>query len=256
MVTGAIPSRPPDFNGWYNHPVSFVFVGTDATAGIEGCSTVTYAGPDSANAQVLGSCKDRAGNTASLAVPLRYRATPPQLDVEADAAGGTVLLRWQSSADVEIVRSPGLRGRTSSVMYRGSPGSFRDVRVRDGVSYSYTVTASDQAGNATVRTISVIPGPRLLAPVTNARLGAPPLLRWTPVRGASHYNVQLYRGRKILTLWRARASLRLKRAWRFDGRLYRLTPGRYRWYVWPGLGSRAAARYGSLIGHGRFVVAP
>jgi hypothetical protein len=255
-ITGAIPSRPPDFNGWYNHPVTFAFAGIDATAGIEGCTTATYAGPDSAHAQVVGSCKDRAGNTASLAVPFRYEATPPHLDVEAGAVDGSVLLRSRSSADVEIARAPGSRGRTSSVIYRGRSGSFRDVRVRDGASYTYTVTARDQAGNTTVRTVSIIAGPRLLAPTSEARLTAPPLLRWTPVRGASYYNVQLYRGTKILTLWPARTSLRLKRAWRFDGRFYRLTPGRYRWYVWPGFGSHAAVRYGSLIGGGRFVVVP
>jgi hypothetical protein len=128
--------------------------------------------------------------------------------------------------------------------------------VLGGVSYTYTVTARDQAGNTTVRTVSIIAGPRAPAPSSKPRLTAPPLLRWKPVRGASYYNVQLYRGTKILTLWPARASLRLKRAWRFDRRFYRLTPGRYRWYVWPGFGSRAAARYGSLIGHGRFVIAP
>jgi hypothetical protein len=260
----AIPSRPPDFNGWYNHPVTFLFAGTDATAGIETCNTVTYAGPDSASARVVGSCRDRAGNTASLALPVRYQATPPHLDVEADAADASVLVRWRSRAAVEIVRSPGLRGRASSVIYRGSFGgdsagsgsSLRDVRVRDGVRYTYTVTARDQAGNTTVRTVSIVAGPRLLAPSSEARVTAPPLLRWTPVRGASYYNVQLYRGTKILTLWPARASLRLNRAWRFEKRFHRLTPGRYRWYVWPGFGSRSASRYGSLIGRGQFVVAP
>jgi hypothetical protein len=255
-ITGAIPSRPPDFDGWYNHPVTFAFAGTDATAGIESCTTTTYAGPDSAHAEVVGSCRDRAGNTASLAMPLRYQATPPHLDVEAGAVDGSALLHWQSSGEVEIVRSPGSPGRNSSVIYRGRSGSFKDIRVRGGVSYTYTVTARDRAGNTTVRTVSILAGPRLLAPTSKARLTAPPLLRWTPVRGASYYNVQLYRGTKILTLWPARARLRLKRAWRFDGRFYRLSPGRYRWYVWPGFGSRAAARYGSLIGRGQFVIRP
>jgi hypothetical protein len=253
-ITGAIPSRPPDFHGWYNHPVSFAFTGTDATAGIEGCTTLTYSGPDSANAHAIGSCRDRAGNVASLAVPLRYLATPPYLKVEADAGDGSVLLRWQSNADVEIVRSPGLRGSAVSAVYRGDSGSFKDTRARNGVRYKYTMTARDQAGNVTVRTISVIPGPRLLAPAMNALLASTRLLRWTPVRGASYYNVQLYRGGKILSAWPRHAFMRLKRAWRFEGRLYRLVPGRYRWYVWPGFGPRAAARYGPLIGRGQFIV--
>jgi hypothetical protein len=255
-ITGAIPSRPPDFQGWYNHPVTFAFTGTDATAGIEGCTRVTYAGPDSANARAIGSCRDKAGNIANLAVPLRYLATPPDLHVEAAAGDGSVLLRWQSNAGVEIVRSPGRRGHVVSVVYSGDAGSFKDTRAHNGVRYKYTVTARDQAGNVTVRTISVTPGPRLLGPALNARLTGPPLLRWTPVRGASYYNVQLYRGGKLLSLWPRHTTLQLKRAWRFEGRPYRLTPGTYIWYVWPGFGSRAAARYGALIGRGRFIVGP
>jgi len=255
-ITGAIPSRPPDFHGWYNHPVSFVFSGTDATAGIEGCTRLTYTGPDSANARAIGSCRDRAGNVANFAVPLHYLATPPYLNVQADGGDDSVLLRWQSNAGLEIVRSPGLHGSAKSAVYRGASGSFKDIRTHNGVRYRYTLTATDQAGNVTVRTISVIPGPRLLAPAMNARLRSPALLRWTPVRGASYYNVQLYRGGKILSAWPRHAFMRLRRAWRFEGRLYRLVPGRYRWYVWPGFGPRAAAQYGPLIGRGQFIVGP
>ena len=55
------------------------------------------------------------------------------------------------------------------------------------------------------------------------------MLSWTPVPGASYYNVQLYRGdpRKVLSLWPATASLQLKHTWRFEGRRYRLKPGKY-----------------------------
>jgi hypothetical protein len=255
-ITGAVPSRPPDFNGWYNHPVNFVFNGTDAISGIEGCSTVTYAGPDNGNAQVVGVCRDRAGNVASLAVPLHYQATPPSLVADVDTGDRIVSLHWQASAGVEIVRSPGLNGARASVLYEGDARSFNDTRVRDGVRYTYTLTAQDQAGNVTTRTVSLTPGPRLLAPPPNEHLTSPPLLRWTPVRGASYYNVQIFHGGKVLSTWPAHPSLRLKRSWSFGGRRYRLKPGRYLWYVWPGFGTRAAARYGPLIGKGAFVVTP
>lgn len=255
-ITGAVPSRPPDFNGWYNHPVTFAFTGTDATAGIEECSSPTYAGPDSASAQVVGTCRDRAGNVATLAVKLRYLATPPRLSVEPDPQDGILLLHWQSSAGVKIVRSPGLRGASASTVYHGASGSFEDTHVRNGVRYRYTVTAEDQAGNVTVRRFLVMVGPRLLSPVADARLSMPPLLRWTPVRRASYYNVQLFRRGKVFSAWPTHSSLRLKSIWRFDGRLYRLEPGRYRWYAWPGFGPLGAARYGRLIGSGTFVVVP
>jgi hypothetical protein len=83
------------------------------------------------------------------------------------------------------------------------------------------------------------------------------MLTWTPVGGASYYNVQLYlRGRQIFSAWPAGADVQVGRSWRFDGRRYRLEAGRYRWYVWPGFGARTAARYGPLIGRGAFTVAP
>ena len=33
----ATPARAPDANGWYNHPLSVTFTGSDATSGIESC---------------------------------------------------------------------------------------------------------------------------------------------------------------------------------------------------------------------------
>jgi hypothetical protein len=255
-ITGVIPSRPPDYNGWYNHPVSFTFYGADATSGIESCTTPTYAGPDNENAEVVGSCRDRAGNVADFAVPLRYQATPPSLSADADPGDGSVVLHWQASENIQIVRSPGLNGAQTSVLYQGGSGSYNDIGVRNGVHYEYTLTAQDQAGNTTVRSVFATPGPRLLAPAADAHVTGPPLLQWTAVPGASYYNVQLYRrGGKVLSVWPTQPSLQLKPAWHFAGRHYRLKPGLYRWYVWPGLGRRAAARYGRLIGTGTFFVA-
>ena len=74
------------------------------------------------------------------------------------------------------------------------------------------------------------------------------------MRGASFYNVQLFKGSKLLSTWPVHTGLQLSSAWRFAGASYRLSPGRYTWYVWPGFGSLSAARYGSLIGHRTFVV--
>jgi hypothetical protein len=105
-----------------------------------------------------------------------------------------------------------------------------------------------------VRTITTTPNPRLLAPTSGARLKAPPMLTWTPVHGATYYNVQLYRRGKVLSVWPGRAQLQLPRRWRFDGHRFRLKPGRYTWFVWPGFGRRSAGRYGHAIGKRTFVV--
>jgi hypothetical protein len=249
------PSRRPDHHGWYNHPVAFRFAGTDATSGLADCTNPTYAGPDSARASAIGSCVDKAGNVATLAVPLRYDATPPCLSADTTPGDDQVFVHWRGCVRMKIVRSPGLGGKKSSVVERGDGGTFKDTRVRNGVRYTYTVTGEDQAGNVATQTVTVVPNPRLLSPAPNARLITPPVLRWTAKLGASYYNVQLYRGRKrILSVWPAHASFALPSRWRFAHHHYRLTPGVYRWYVWPGIGPRSAARYGPAIGSGRFVI--
>jgi hypothetical protein len=253
-VTGATATRPPDFNGWYNHPVSFVFTGADASSGIESCATAAYAGPDSSAAQLVGGCRDRAGNVATLAVRFRYDATPPALSAEASPGDGEVILHWQSGAAVELIRSPGLRGASTSVLYRGGRTWFDDATPANGKRYTYTLRAKDEAGNTAVRKVVAIPGRRLLAPASDARLTGAPLLRWTPVRHAGYYNVQLYREGKVLSAWPRNASLQLGGAWEFAGHRYHLAPGTYRWFVWPGFGPRAAARYGPIIGATTFVI--
>ena len=255
-ITSGLPTRPPDHNGWYTHPVSFAFNGTDATSGVSGCTNTTYAGPSSASASVVGSCVDRAGNVARMAVPLHYDSTGPSLAVSTGTGDGFVGLEWKTGADVaplasiEVTRKPGRRGPDSSVVYRGKAGDFRDVHVGNRKRYRYTITATDQAGNESTRVIGITAGPHLISPADGARVGTPPLLTWTSVRRATYYNVQLFRDKKVMSTWPDGTSLQLKRRWRFAGHHYKLAPGRYKWFVWPGYGERSAGHYGRVIGSG------
>jgi hypothetical protein len=250
-VTGASPGRPPDGNGWYNRPLVISFVGSDATSGVDSCNAPTYSGPDNATASVTGSCQDRAGNTSPVSsFALKYDSTTPSLaQVRARPGDRRVALSWRTSPDVrsvEIERS----GRT---IYRGGGRSFVDSRLKNGRRYAYVLTAHDEAGNAARKRIVARPA-ALFRPAAGARVTAPPVLAWTAVPKATYYNVQLIRGRKVLSAWPARPRLRLERSWVYAGRRHRLTAGRYRWYVWPGLGPRAAGRYGRLVGGSSFVV--
>src|SRR5581483_10094960 len=112
-ITSGLPTRAPDHNGWYTLPVTFAFNGTDATSGVSGCTNVSYAGPSSASAAVTGSCADRAGNVARMAVPLQYDSTAPSLAVSTATGDGFVGLDWKTGADVapvtsiEVTRKPG-----------------------------------------------------------------------------------------------------------------------------------------------------
>jgi hypothetical protein len=262
VVTGGRPGRGADSNGWYTRPVAIDFAGTDATSGLAGCTSLTYRGPDSATASVHGTCTDNAGNlSAPFAYGLKYDETPPTLAaVSATTGDRRVVVRWAATggADaVEVVRSPGLAGAHASVVVRGRGVSFTDTQVRNGRRYEYEVRSVDAAGNVSSRTVTAKPGRRLIAPAPGAILDVttPPLLRWTPIRGARYYNVQLFRdGRKILSAWPTRARLQLKRAWRYGATRVRFEAGTYRWQVWPGRVARSKADYGPRIGIRKFVV--
>jgi hypothetical protein len=90
-AVNASPGRAPDANGWYNHPVAVAFAGTDATSGIDSCSSATYSGPDDGSAAASGSCRDAAGNSATTSFGLKYDSTAPKVSAApgrgADANG-------------------------------------------------------------------------------------------------------------------------------------------------------------------------
>jgi len=266
--------RPPDSDGWYNHPVQIVFHGSDGGSGLAGCSAVTYAGPDTSSTTVNGTCRDNAGNSTGGTSPaFKYDSTPPTLtNVGTDWDDGTATLSWTASADtkqIQIDRAPGTNGAASTTVYTGTASSFEDTGLQNKVKYTYTITGFDDAGNKAVDTVSIIPGAKLYSPARGSNVVSPPLLAWRPFTGASYYNVQLYvgvgnafrrvasldiSGRKVLSAWPVKPHYRLQKAWKWNKKKRALAPGHYRWYVYPGIGKRSANKYGALIGSSDFFV--
>ncbi len=73
-------------------------------------------------------------------------------------------------------------------------------------------------------------------PTTAAPVTGPTTRRfaWAPVVGATGYHVELFRGAdRVLAQETTEPVLELGSTWRYEGRTVRLTPGTYRWYVWP-----------------------
>jgi hypothetical protein len=186
---------------------------------------------------------------------------PPATDVIIRGDRASVKLRWRlpASGDIagtEIVRFPG-----TFVVFRGAGTSFTDTDVKPGASYRYLVSSYDWADNR-AKPISVhttTAKARLAEPQDWAQLTKPPLLAWAPVSRADYYNVQLWAlgagaPRKVLSIWPTSPRLQLPSRWAFGGKSYALAPGRYRWYVWPGIGQLSDGRYGDLIGSHVFVV--
>jgi hypothetical protein len=256
-VDAAVPARPPDHGDWYNRPVGFSFQGSDATSGLQSCTPVTYSGPDGAGVQVQGTCRDRAGNVASAAFPLNYDVTPPGTpDARAIPGDGLVRIEWSGAQGADAIEIARLTPGATAALYRGGGSDFVDRGLENGVAYRYRLTAIDRAGNTATSEVGATPtSAPLLAPVPGGRLKQPPLLVWKKKKRATYYNVQVFRsGRKILSRWPRTNRLQLRRTWRFRGRKYRLRPGRYVWYVFPGYGKRAARNYGRALGRRTFVV--
>lgn len=253
----AVTSRPPDYGGWFNHPVAVLFQGSDATSGVASCSSSTYAGSDAVGAVVSGTCQDVAGNVGTGSFTLNYDTTPPAPpSVHAMPGNRKAKVTWTTSPDStsEVVRFS--RNRAPVLVYQGTGDAITDRSLRNGRRYRYVVTRIDQAGNRAAARASIVPtGSRLLLPAAGQRIKLTgddtslPLLVWKRVGKAHYYNVQVFRGgRKVLSAWPERPPRRLERRWTYRGTDYKLTEGRYCWHVWPGYGKRSEHRYGKRLG--------
>jgi hypothetical protein len=243
--------RGPDAGGWFNHAVTLATSGTDGLSGLASCTSPSYAGPDAPAVSLTATCTDKAGNAVSRTVSLRYDSTPPRLsNVTVASRNRSLLVSWSASADAVSVTVT----RSAKQVYLGTGRNVTDRGLRNGVRYRYAVAAVDEAGNAATLAVAGVPR-ALRTPAEGARVSGAPRLSWWPDPKADYYNVQVLRaGRKILSLWPAAAALKLHETWTYLGRRYRLVPGIYRWYVFPGIGARAANDYGPLLGAGTFQV--
>jgi hypothetical protein len=210
------------------------------------------------------TASDAEGAQAAASFVVRLLdAVPPPAATDVIARGGnaSIELRWRlpASRDIagtEIVRYPG-----AFVVFHGNGTSFTDTDVQASKRYLYRVSSFDWAdnrGKGVDVNIKATRG-RLVEPQDWAQLTRPPMLAWAQMPGADYYNVQLWSispgaPKKVLSVWPTSTHLRLTSSWAFAGKTYGLKPGRYRWYVWPGLGRQAQGRYGNLIGSHVFVV--
>ena len=123
------------------------------------------------------------------------------------------------------------------------------------VLYRYRIRSLDRAGNLSSPVeVEAWPSP-IVSPRYHAVVHTPPLVDWRSAPRATYYNMQVWRnGRKILSTWPAHSQYRLQSTWTFQGRRHVLSEGPVAVYVWPGYGSKAAARYGPLYGRTVFTI--
>lgn len=167
-ASGAL-ARPPDMNGWYNHPVALGVTGTDAMSGIASCSGPSYSGPDGTARTITGSCTDRAGNTnAAVTATLKYDATAPTASgslARAPDANGW----YNHSVTLELTGSDAMSGIASCS--GGFSGPDGDVRAASG-------TCTDVAGNASAPVTAALKYDATAPSATGTLARAPDVNGW------------------------------------------------------------------------------
>jgi hypothetical protein len=216
---------------------------------------------------------DAAGNADTTPAVYTWKISgvgPPIVDlkppsnvgkVRRNVGYGRLQLRWKRPADadfdhVDVYVSTSRKTPPRRLVYTGRRQSYSDRHFKNGQYYRFLVVSYDRAKNASGgRSVLVPPNALLSSPRNGSIVHGVPTFRWAAVRGASFYNIQLYRnGAKILSAWPAKARRTLGRRWLYLGHRYKLRRGLYVWYVWPGFGARAHSRYGQLLGEGTFRV--
>jgi hypothetical protein len=237
-----------------------------------GSSVVTFTAVDVAGNVGAASAtielrRPAAGQPPPAASPPPAVRVPPAnvADLRVRPVDGGVWLEWRAAPTAtRYVVTRADRAGAASAVYDGRATSFIDRGLVNGEEYRYVVVSYDAAGLRSVGvTIVAVPNRSvLISPGHGAGVSRPPLLTWRRIPGATYYNVQLFRvsangtRAKVLSTWPAQTRLQLRRTWRYGGRTQRLTAGTYEWYLWAGLGSRAAETYSGLLGWTRFNVRP
>ena len=277
-VTGTTETTPPSFsdvppvvvvkvNGVrnataeYQEPLAYDASGSSLAVACSPPSGSTF---DLGDTDVTCSATDSEGTASSVSFVVRVLDTvppPAATDVVVRGDKNRVSLTWRPPASTDIAGTEIVRYPGALVIFRGPGTTFVDTDVQAGARYRYRVASYDWADNHSkaVDVSTAAATASLIQPQDWARLTRPPLLAWAPVAGADYYNVQLWAFapgglKKVLSIWPTSTHLQLLSKWVFGGENHALTIGRYRWYVWPGLGPQALARYGKLMGSHLFVI--
>ena len=192
--------------------------------------------------------------------PVVVASLPPNVGVVGVAAlDGTLVLTWQPppGCDHVVVTRSNSDGSAETVVYTGNGSRYEDQGLENGIEYRYVIRCVDASGNrsAGVAIVAVPHRNMLRSPKDGAALKKPPKLVWARDAEADYYNLQLLRNNvRIFAAWPTKTTFALKKGWKYQGRKYALRPGRYEWFVWPGVGPRKDATYGTLLGARSFVI--
>ena len=111
---------------------------------------------------------------------------------------------------------------------RAKAAKAKAAKAKAGKAKASKVAATAKAANAA--RAGATPTPVGTSPAT----GEARRFAWAPVEGAIAYHVELFRGAsRVLVEETKQPILEVGPTWRYEGKLVHLSPGTYRWYVWP-----------------------
>lgn len=163
-----------------------------------------------------------------------------QLSVGAAVAAtcaGALLLGFQvnlrgvpagaDSFEVETVQQPAKQGQSATTDTLPSPS--QTGRAKKRAARPRTTTPPKAKRTATP--------PRAATKPVRSEQPAARRFAWAPVPAASGYRVEFFRNDvRIYSAATTQPQFALPARWTFRGRVYSLSPGKYRWYVWPVVG--------------------
>jgi predicted metallo-beta-lactamase superfamily hydrolase len=220
---------------------------------------------------------DKSGNKAVKSETVTVTAAPAPVPVLSDTTppdnvrglqlipgDGFLTLVWQKPLATDFDHVVLLRSDADAVanersVYQGAALTYQDKGLTNGKTYRYVIRSIDKAGNRSVG-VAILGAPvpqQLLKPASGAKMKAPKkvVFVWAATPDTKYYNVQIFRkGKKVFSAWPLTNQMTLHRKWAFAKKSYALSKGVYQWYVWPGVGARAANQYGPMLGASTFTV--
>ena len=188
--------------------------------------------------QLTGGSSDPSGNGAERGAV----GTPPHAKATHTSKAGKVAKTKVAAKAAAKSAKPKPKTKTQSTPSKAKTATAKAGQPSSTQSKASSPTPRQKAvqpkpapSNAPKVSSSATPSPSPSA-TTPAPAAASKTRRfaWAPVAGATGYHVELFRGAdRVLAQDTKEPVLELGSTWRYEGRTVQLTPGTYRWYVWP-----------------------
>ena len=143
-VITAEANAAPNVNGWNNTPTTVSFRCTDTVSGIATCALPVVLSQDGANQRVSGEALDNAGLRSSATLTVNLDMTAPVITISGVTDNGTYPLCSVPAPNYSAVDM--LSGTSVHSAVLNAP-----TNANGAGGYTYTVTATDKAGNAATR---------------------------------------------------------------------------------------------------------